>query len=546
MKIRFNEQPLDPEVDRTLFEHADRLGIRIPSGCGRVGSCHECIVEVTRGAEALSPKTCHEDFLRGNYRLACQCRLARGNVEIHVHALRRGRPQIAESGRVFRFELDPCVRRGEGGAVSIDGEPVGISDGPLAGVAIDVGTTTVVLRLVNLETGAILARQSFENPQMFGGPNVMSRIGYEAQSGRRELQTVLIAYINDALKEMAMGVGISRDDIYEVLLVGNSTMRELAMGLDVQGLGARPFQSLSERRWRAGKCPSTAVTERPGRLRLWMNRRGRAVGAPLIACHVGADTLACLTTIDIDRREDLVMLMDIGTNTELVLGNRHRILCASCPAGPAFEGGSIGCGMPGLDGAIETIRINDEVQYETIGGGPPMGICGSGMIDAMGDMLETGRINLMGRFADGHDRFWIDPEHEIYISQADLAELAQAKAANIAGVALLLEQYGVGLGQVEKFYLAGGFANYINVAQTMRIGMIPQMPETKVEKIGNAAIEGATALLCSAALRRRAERLAARIEHIELETLPGFFPAFVEGCQFKPLADPTGPLSDAD
>ena len=502
-------------------------------------------MEVTRGAEALSPKTSHEEFLRGNYRLACQCRVERTDVEIHVHALRRGRPQIAESGRAAGFDLDPCVRRDEGGAVLLDGEKIGESDGPLAGVAIDVGTTTVVLRLVDLETGAILARQSFENPQMFGGPNVMSRIGYDAQGNQHALQTVLVAYINRALEEMAAGAGLTRKDIYEAMIVGNPTMRDLAFGLDVQGLGARPFQSVSERQWRAGERPSTAISERPGRLRLWMNHLGRAAGAPLVACHVGADTLACLMTLGIDERDDLIMLMDIGTNTELVLGNRHRILCASCPAGPAFEGGSIGCGMPGLEGAIETIRINDEVQYETIGGGPPMGICGSGLIDALGDLQRTGRIDLMGRFAHGHDRFWIDPEHEIYISQADLAELAQAKAANIAGVALLLEQYGVGLAQVDRFYLAGGFANYINTAQAMRIGMIPQMPEAKVEKIGNAAIEGATALLCSASLRRRAEALAARIEHVELEALPSFFSAFVEGCQFKPFADTNDPEPEA-
>jgi uncharacterized 2Fe-2S/4Fe-4S cluster protein (DUF4445 family) len=282
------------------------------------------------------------------------------------------------------------------------------------------------------------------------------------------------------------------------------------------------------------------------RLGLRINKRGRVYGAPLIACHVGADTAACLADIELDREPRTVVMMDIGTNTELVLGNRDRILCASCPAGPAFEGGQIACGMPGLEGAIETLRLNGTdghgIHYSTIGGTAPAGICGSGLIDAMGELLRTGRINMLGRIQDEGGRFWIDRAHGLYLQDHDLSNLAQAKAANIAGVLILARQFGVRLEKIERFYLAGGFARYINVAQAIRIGMIPELAEEKYDKIGNAAIEGATAILCSRAMRERVESLVRRIEHIELESDPRFFSYFVEGCQFKSSTEMLGNL----
>lgn len=537
-KLQFNDHILELQPGATLFEHAERAEIKLPHTCQQRGSCHECLVRVLEGAAALSPPTASERFLRQDFRLACQARIEREDLEIRVHAPRRGAPQIAAEGKTRDCALDPCVTRGAGDWILLDGEPVWQSRGPICGVAVDIGTTTVVARLVDLESGELRATHSFENPQTFGGPDVMGRISYDGETGNHELQRVLTAYLNHSIGEMAEQAGIAREDIYEVVAAGNATMRDLFFGLDVQGIGRRPFQSLTEREWREGRRATTALAQHPARLGLRINNRGRVYGPPLIACHVGADTSACLAAIELDREERTIVMMDIGTNTELVLGNRERILCASCPAGPAFEGGQIACGMPGLEGAIEALRINGHgVEYRTIGGGRPAGICGSGLIDAMGELLRTGGMNMLGRIAAADGRFWIDRAHGLYLGDPDLSNLAQAKGANITGIVLLARRFGIALDQIDTFYLAGGFARFINIEQAMRIGMIPHLPAEKYDKIGNAAMEGATAMLRSRAMRERIERLVKRIEHVELEQDPDFFGAFIEGIQFKSSAE---------
>ena len=264
--------------------------------------------------------------------------------------------------------------------------------------------------------------------------------------------------------------------------------------------------------------------------------------------HVGADTTACLLTIDLAREERLVALMDIGTNTELVVGNRHRVLAASCPAGPAFEGGAISRGMPGLPGAVEdvTIAADGNVAARVIGDGEPIGICGSGLIKCMGELARTGRIDEFGRLTDESDRFVIDAAHDIAVSEADLSELAQAKGANVAGLRIVLDRYGATLDDIEVFYLAGGCARHIDRDAARRVGLIPDLPDEKFIKLGNAAIEGATLALCSMSRRREMEALVREIEHVELETDARFFDWFVEGCLFRPTRDADSGAAEAD
>lgn len=521
---------------QTLFEHADRMGVRIPASCNRDGSCHACMVHVSEGAGMLSERSPEERFLRGGYRLACQCRVERTDHDVHIRMLRRGRLQIAAEGCSSVQILDPWVRRGADGTVMVDGRPAGRTHGPLLGLAADLGTTTVVLRLMNLDTGHMLATHSFENPQMFAGADVLSRIAYDGNVAHGELQRILVAYLNHTIDTFLDSLGYRSEHIYALVVAGNPTMRDLFFGLNVQGIGHRPFQSESERLWRAGERPGSELIERPHRLGLHMNKHGIIHGLPVIASHVGADTAAALATLGMDRLERPVMLMDLGTNSELVIGYRDRAICASSPAGPAFEGGSIACGMPGLEGAIQHVSINGQtVQLDTIGGGEPLGICGSGLVDALGELLRTGNINMVGRINAADGRFWFDRDRDLYLCDRDISELAQAKAATMAGASILLEAFGISLDDLDRFYLAGGFARYIDERQAMRIGMIPRMPVEKVEKIGNASIEGATAILCSSELRERIHRFAQRIEHIELERHPDFFGIFVEGCQFKPF-----------
>jgi uncharacterized 2Fe-2S/4Fe-4S cluster protein (DUF4445 family) len=233
----------------------------------------------------------------------------------------------------------------------------------------------------------------------------------------------------------------------------------------------------------------------------------------------------------------LIAIMDIGTNTELIVGNKHRILAASCPAGPAFEGGAISCGMPGLEGAIEDVTALDDGTFRlgVIGDRRPEGVCGSGLVDLMSELVRTGRMNEMGRFEDGISRIEIDREAAIAFLESDVSELAQAKGANVAGLHVVFASYGIEFDDIEVFYLAGGFGRHLKKAASKRIGLIPNLPDTTIVQVGNAAIEGASIALLSVARRQELEHLVTRVEHCRLETHPGFFDFFVDGCQFKPV-----------
>jgi uncharacterized 2Fe-2S/4Fe-4S cluster protein (DUF4445 family) len=288
---------------------------------------------------------------------------------------------------------------------------------------------------------------------------------------------------------------------------------------------------------------STSLIETGRRCLLPIHPRARVYGAPIISGHVGADAAACMLAVNLLHEDRLVAIMDIGTNTELIVGNRHRILAASCPAGPAFEGGAISCGMPALDGAIEDVAIGDDGRFRlgVIGGGRAQGICGSGLIDTLAELRRTGRMNEMGRFEDGLDRIVLDEQADVFLSEGDVNELAQAKGANVAGLRTVVDQYGIGFDDIEVFYLAGGFGRHIEVDAARRIGLIPNLPDDRIVRIGNAAIEGASMALLSRAKRAQLEAAVRRVEHCRLETHPDFFDFFVFGCQFTPV----GPLPGA-
>jgi len=308
-------------------------------------------------------------------------------------------------------------------------------------------------------------------------------------------------------------------------------------GLDVHSIGQRPYRSITEHALAAGDRASTGLITNGKKLRLPICPDARVVGLPLIGGHVGADTAACLLAIGLAHEQRTVALMDIGTNTELVVGNCNKILAASCPAGPAFEGGAIQCGMPGLAGAIESVRLAEsgKLTLEVIGGGSPQGICGSGLIDLVSQLLRSGRINELGRFIDDSHQFTLDANHHITLHERDISELAQAKGANVAGLRIVLNRYGIELDDLDRFYLAGGFARHLNLDAARRIGLIPDLADEKLVQIGNASIEGATQALCSVTRRTELEAFVRRIGHVELETDEQFFDHFVDGCQFIPM-----------
>ncbi|MFW6194973.1 MAG: ASKHA domain-containing protein [Chloroflexota bacterium] len=530
------DEKLELEQDKSLFDYADHLSVRVPTSCGRTGECHECIVEVRRGVGALSPQTEAERFLLNeNYRLACQARIADPDADVEFTVLRR-QPRILTRTVRREVPLDPLVRR-VGDDVYYGDTRLDQYRGHIYGLAIDLGTTTVVMNLVDLESGEVVHTGGFENPQRFGGSDTMHRISYDTGEFHGELQQVTLSQINFEIGEVVRRYGIRRRHIYEAVVVGNATMRDIFFGLDVHTIGEKPYQSVTELEMREGKREGTELSMLARDLDLRIFPDARVYGGPIIGSHVGADIAADLLAVGIDEEDDVVMLVDVGTNTEVVVGNRYRLLAASCPAGPAFEGGQIRFGMPGYEGAIENVRItgNGDVEWETIGGTPPEGICGSGLVDILAELRRTGVINELGVFADGSNEFSVVPERGITFSRADMSALAQAKAANYCGQWIVLRTYGAPLEQVSRLYMAGGFANYVDVKNAVDIGFLANLPPEKVSRVGNASLEGASIMLMSATKRREMEKLARSIEHIELETTPDFFDLFVEGCQFKPM-----------
>jgi uncharacterized 2Fe-2S/4Fe-4S cluster protein (DUF4445 family) len=535
--LTINGQSTDAVGGLSLFDQAEAMGIDVPTSCRKQGKCKECMVEIVEGMDCLSPLTEPEKHLKGNFRLSCQAYVTAESGQVRCHTMRRGHMRIERHalglpGTNQAMRLDPAVTR-DGDRILIDGIEVERSTGPIHGIAMDLGTTTIVLRLIDLESGELIADASFENPQRFGGSDVMARISYDGDHPGRLLMRTLAGYLSHAIEKFP----VDPKTIYEMVVVGNSTMRDLFFRQSVYSIGQNPYRSITEIEMAEGKRTSTSLVETGRRALLPIHPKARVYGAPIISGHVGADAAACMLAVDIANEERLVAVMDIGTNTELILGNKHRILAASCPAGPAFEGGAIACGMPALDGAIEEVAIRDDgtIRIGVIGDVAPEGICGSGLVDTLSELLRTGRMNDMGRFEDDVRRVTLDKEHDIFLLESDVNELAQAKGANVAGLHVVFSSYGIDFDDIDVFYLAGGFGRHLNVEASKRIGLVPSLPSGKIVQAGNTAIEGATIALLSKSKRQELEDLVKRVEHCRLETHPRFFDFFVEGCQFKPV-----------
>ncbi|MEE3259258.1 MAG: ASKHA domain-containing protein [Candidatus Latescibacterota bacterium] len=520
-------------TDYTLFDFADELGTRVPTSCGRTGRCHECIVEIKSGAEALNAPTPAEDFLRDEFRLACLAMIENADIDIEFAPLVRT-PKILIQTAERPIEINPVVQR-RGQAVYYGDEEVDEYRGHLYGLAIDLGTTTIVLELIDLETGESVHLSSFENPQRFGGSDIMHRISYDGQHPH-ELRRTLVKALNHEIHSLCQHHSFARQAIYEIVVAGNSTMRDILFHLDVQGIGQKPYKSLIENEYLDGLRETTSLVEKTRRIGLRANPKARVYSLPLIASHVGADVAADLVAIDMDLDSESAMLVDVGTNTEVVVAHEGRLVVASCPAGPAFEGGGITYGMPGYRGAIESIRWGgDAWQWSTIGDTAPEGLCGSGLIELLAELRRHDLMTPKGVFADRRRQFDLVPERGITFSRLDASNLAQAKAANFCGQYIVLRTLGLHPDQVQKLHLAGGFANYVDVDAAIDIGFLAPVPRERIAKVGNAAAQGAREVLLSQSKRARIEALVKRIDHIELETTPDFFELFVEGCQFKPM-----------
>jgi len=539
VELHFNNQQAQIAPGPSLFECAESLGIYVPTSCIKQGKCKECLVEVVEGMDLLSPKTSQEKHLKENFRLSCRAHIAKDSGLIRCHTMRRGEMKIERHAFHLPVEsrtlkLDPCVTR-SGNKVLLDGKEIGSTNGPIHGLAMDLGTTTIVLRLLNLETGEVVADSSFENPQRFGGSDVMSRIHYDTEHRDKILQRTLAGYLSHAIEDFPA----DPQSIYEMVVAGNSTMRDIFFRLNVYSIGQNPYQSITEIELKKGERTTTSLNGNAKRLLLPINPKARVYGMPIISGHVGADAAACMLAIDLANESRLVAVMDIGTNTELILGNKEKIFAASCPAGPAFEGGKITNGMPGLPGAIEKVVIapDGSLTFDVIGNVPAEGICGSGLIDLLSELIRTGRVNRLGRFERDEKEVVLSSygNEKIVFTESDINELAQAKGANAAGLHVVFNKYGIRFDDLDIFYLAGGFGRHVDVESSKRIGLIPNIDSSKILQVGNASIEGACIALLSRSKRMELENLVKRVVHCRLETDPNFFDYFVEGCQFNPI-----------
>ncbi|WP_042332236.1 ASKHA domain-containing protein [Desulfosporosinus orientis] len=413
------------------------------------------------------------------------------------------------------------------------------------GLAIDIGTTTLVIYLMDLNSGKIVARGALTNPQQGAGADVLTRIAYAADQpgGVKQLQTQVINGLNQIIARISEEQGIKRSEIYHAVIVGNTTMSHLFLGIDPTFLAPAPFIPA----YRHG------VNVKASELGLQILEDGIVNVLPIVAGYVGSDTVGVMLAAQADRLEGVHLMVDIGTNGEMILVGNGRILTCSTAAGPAFEGAGIKHGMRAADGAIERVYITDDVKVQIIGNSKAIGVCGSGLIDAIAQMLKAGVISANGRLTykdselaklstalqkrirtmDENREFVLvwkeDTAHgeDIVITQKDIRNLQLAKGAILSGINVMLDHLGLEAKDIDRIHLAGAFGNYIQKESALGIGLLPQVPVNIIHSIGNAAGNGAQMALLSEVEMERAGKLARQSEHIELSTEKSFQQYFV-------------------
>ena len=427
----------------------------------------------------------------------------------------------------------------------LDVEP-GDTTGRCHAIAFDLGTTTVVATLLDVTTGTPVAVRSMLNKQQPFGADVISRISATMldRSALERLRELAGATLQELALEVCEQGGVDPDEVYEVALAGNATMTQLALGIDPEPVGVAPFIMA------ARSYPDLDAAE----LGLSLHPRARATVLPALGAYVGGDIVAGLLATGMTRDKRLRLFIDVGTNCEIALGSSERIVCTAAPAGPAFEAAQISCGMRAADGAIEVVRLGDDVELEVIGGVDPVGVCGSGLVDAVAELVRVGLLDASGRFAtdeeavalapglaprlvtleDGHRAFVLhwrgapgDAGDAVYLSQRDVRELQFAKAAIATGWRLLVEELGVDPADIQQVLLAGSFGSYLSPASAVRIGLVPKLPLPRIVSAGNVAGEGAKMTLLSLPERHAATAMLDEVEYVELSDRDDFNDRFV-------------------
>ncbi|HEY8801903.1 MAG TPA: ASKHA domain-containing protein [Candidatus Dormibacteraeota bacterium] len=581
----------------TLFSAAHWIGLPIDSTCGGRGTCGKCKVRVVQGrtdAETADHRLLRPAEIEDGWRLSCQARIYEDMV-CEVPQLLRV-PKAATMGLGRLVILDPNVRKvylelsepsledqrsdvarlkdaltDEGHdmvagvavlrtlpqifrdasfriTAVLTGEHLvaveaGDTTGDCYGVAFDVGTTTLVGTLMNLRTGMAASVLSTLNGQAPFGADVISRIshGMNGPDSVLELQAAVVSTMNGIMSALYSETGVTPDRTYEAVAVGNATMLHLLFGIDPSPLAVMPFTP-------AFMEPMSVLASDVG---LDIHPRGYIQTLPALGAYVGADIVAGVLATGIVREDKLRVFVDVGTNGEIVLGSGQRALATAAPAGPAFEGSQIRCGMRATDGAIEGVQLGDTIELQVIGGDiPAQGICGSGLVDAVAQLLLAGLLDYSGRMktsADvpGHplqDRlFDVDGVRAflladgVYLTQKDIRELQFAKGSIATGIKVLMDILGVETKDLDEVLLGGSFGSYLNPESAKIIGLVPPVDVDRIIAVGNSAGEGAKIALLSYRERQVAFELPARIEYIELSGRTDFNDAFVSVLGFPHL-----------
>jgi uncharacterized 2Fe-2S/4Fe-4S cluster protein (DUF4445 family) len=407
------------------------------------------------------------------------------------------------------------------------------------GLAVDIGTTKIAGYLVDLESGRTVASSGITNPQIAFGEDVISRIEFSDRhpQGGLDLQRVLVGGLNELVATLCSQAGIQPGQVVDAVMVGNTAMHHLLVGCSVHSLGTSPYQA----------AILEAIQISASQIGLHLAPGAQVYLPPNIAGFVGGDHVAMLLATRAAEYTRTVVALDIGTNTEISLIHQGRHLACSCASGPAFEGAHIREGIRAIPGAIERIRLEENsVQVHTIQGRPPIGICGSGILDAVAELRRMDLIDRRGVFRKGTGRlslhsgkpaFILVPaekaghQREISINRQDINEIQLAKAAIRSGVEVLLREAGISADTIQVFLVAGAFGSYLDLSNAIRIGMFPPIPLDRYQQVGNAAGAGARQMLVSTRQRSASEHLGEKIEYIELTTVPGYSDIFMDAIQ---------------
>ena len=580
---------VDVEPGTLIHEAAIRAGIHdLELPCGGQGTCGQCLVEIADQENgtvmACQTRVCRDmvvrvpedrnvamrvvgdsHFLAGaglmpdREKLSPLFRIARltvppATIEEHysdwsrlVRELGRENPGLRISTGVEVLRKLAGILRERDGRITVELQEAGgvltvldVQPGDAAtraiGLAVDVGTTTVAAQLVDLEDGAVLVTRTAYNPQIRRGADIITRIDYARTPQRlQELRAMVLQTINALIGEMAREIRANAGDVRAAFIAGNTTMIHLLLGLPPRYIRESPYVPT------VNSLPAIQAREAG----LDIRPEATVEFAPGVGSYVGGDITAGLLATELPTiRDEVFLFLDIGTNGEIVIGNAEWMVACACSAGPAFEGSGIKCGMRAAEGAIEHIEIGADgrtVRYKVIGGGKPAGICGSGLICLLGELFSRGIVDQSGRF---HDRraFLVERGantsngEDLVITEADLENLIRTKAAIYAACALVLENVGLEWDAISRVYIAGGFGRYIQVADAVLIGMLPDLPHRRFSYIGNSALTGAYIALLSRERRDTLAGIASRITYVDLSSDPRYMDSYIKA-MFLPHTD---------